>query len=469
MDTATLLNIKPETVNKTESFTANTSARSDIAKKSEESFKSAYKEKLKADKSERQTMQQKDKKNLPQNGNDLPDSEKAPLKADREEAEKLVRESEQPANKTEPQKNKLNEEQQNKALLEKFKEKIEEGALLEEQDEQITANSAQNLSEDVLAEQKLKDQSLTSLLVNSEQKASVVKEAKIQKEVTIQNQKIINGFTDAEKNRQNEMTIAVRSGLNDAHNSKKESASGQSVVDFQQYIENSRNKSMTAQPIASVKNFENTIKSEQINSQLLQADKSNLLNQGLMLNTTAPGQNNLTGLGSVTHPAGLPLNMSALEVKPGVGKPGWSQAFNNQIMVMAGNGVQQAKIKLNPLHLGPVEVNIKLTKEVAVINLASAHISTRDAIDGAIPRLKEMLNENGFSQVDVNVSHQDKQAQQEAAAFNRSSSQDRSNNEHGNSTMPGDEQLSELSDEPEQHSLRSQKLAHGLNIVDYYA
>ncbi len=156
-------------------------------------------------------------------------------------------------------------------------------------------------------------------------------------------------------------------------------------------------------------------------------------------------------------------NSASLEVKTMLGKAGWNQGFSNQISMMASNGIQHAKIKLNPMHLGPIEATVKLTGETAVVNISSLHLTTRDAMENAIPRLKEMLNENGFSQVDVNVSHQDKKQQQEAGLGSKSGS----NNEHGNSTMPDEEQLSENIHDSESNTIDSGE--QDLNIVDYYA
>jgi len=128
---------------------------------------------------------------------------------------------------------------------------------------------------------------------------------------------------------------------------------------------------------------------------------------------------------------------------------------------MANNGIQKAKIRLNPAHLGPVEAMVKLSGEAIVVNISSQHLMTKDAMENAMPRLKEMLNENGFSQVDVNVSHQDKNEQQGAALG--------SNNEHGHPTMPGEEQLSEDIQDSESDMIVNDLDEMDINIVDYYA
>ncbi len=153
--------------------------------------------------------------------------------------------------------------------------------------------------------------------------------------------------------------------------------------------------------------------------------------------------------------------LASMEVKTTVGTSAWNQGFSNQITMMAKNGIQQARITLNPAHLGPIEAMVKITGEAAVVNLSSLQLTTKDAMENAVPRLKEMLNENGFSQVDVNVSHQDKNEQQGSALG--------SNNEHGHPTMPGEEQLSNDTQESESDVVVHDSRNQGLNIVDYYA
>ena len=453
MDSATLLNIKPDPVKKTQSLTANKSEGANDIDKSQKGFKSAYKDQFKAEPDDKKSGEGK----LPHNGNELPDQETSELKDNQTEGKGPVQEQTQGQTEQTVSKQPVNEDQHIKTEIQKLI--AEENTRLE-----IEAETQEIPLENVsmalpLTEEQIKNSVLSGY---SEQKASMLKDR-----TESLSSKVSGSVFEPVKGYQSEIAISVKADTQDGGKSKKESALGLSVIDFQQYMENSRNKAVGAQAVSSIKNFENTLKTEQLSSQMLQTDKSALLNQTQTL-LSAQHINNPTSLTSITSTQSLSPSVPGFDIKPAVGKPGWSQAFNNQIMIMAGNGIQQAKLKLNPVHLGPVEVNIKLTKETAIINLSSVQVSTRDAIDGAIPRLKEMLNENGFSQVDVNVSHQDKQAQQEAANFNRSSSQERSNNEHGNSTMPGDEQLSEPGDELGNGSNLS-NLAQSLNIVDYYA
>lgn len=85
-------------------------------------------------------------------------------------------------------------------------------------------------------------------------------------------------------------------------------------------------------------------------------------------------------------------------------QPGWDQALSERVMWVANQKFQGAEIKLNPPQLGPIEVRVQLQHEQAHISFTAQHASVRDALEAALPRLREMFNANGFNLVDVNVS-----------------------------------------------------------------
>ena len=263
-------------------------------------------------------------------------------------------------------------------------------------------------------------------------------------------------------------TVASEFASRSEEGRKDNSAFGKSIADFKQFIELSQKQSSMAEPITSVKNFEESLKVEQANA--INMKSENRVLSGQIINQAhiamqGAGLERTTSL--LTPSASSPLqNINSMEVKTMFGKAGWNQSFSNQIVMMAKNGLQQAKIRLNPMHLGPVEAMVKISGDTAVVNLASLHLTTKEAMDAAIPRLKEMLNENGFSQVDVNVSHQDKQNQRDAEL---NLNKERSDGEHGNSTMPGEEQLSEEDHDADVIASDDDSDVQGLNVVDYYA
>lgn len=93
-------------------------------------------------------------------------------------------------------------------------------------------------------------------------------------------------------------------------------------------------------------------------------------------------------------PIGIPL-----------AQPGWDQALGQRVQWLLGQQLQGAELRINPPHLGPIEVRVSLGQDQpTTINFASPHGVVRDAIESALPRLRDMLGDQGMNQVNVNVS-----------------------------------------------------------------
>lgn len=84
--------------------------------------------------------------------------------------------------------------------------------------------------------------------------------------------------------------------------------------------------------------------------------------------------------------------------------PSWGQDFSQRIAWIANNEVQAAQIKLNPPELGPIEIKISMAQEQTNISFTAPHALTREALEAALPRLREVLNESGFNVLNVNIS-----------------------------------------------------------------
>ena len=87
-----------------------------------------------------------------------------------------------------------------------------------------------------------------------------------------------------------------------------------------------------------------------------------------------------------------------------VGHSRWGQDFNQRVQWAVNQSVSGAQIRINPQHMGPVEVKIQLQNEQLSISFTAQHGATREAIDAALPRLREMLSEQNVNLVDVDVS-----------------------------------------------------------------
>lgn len=103
-----------------------------------------------------------------------------------------------------------------------------------------------------------------------------------------------------------------------------------------------------------------------------------------------------------------PTQWVALQVRTSPGQPDWNEALGERVTWMAGNKLQNAELKLNPAELGPVRVQISIDDGNATVNFTAQHPLTRDAIEQALPRLREMLADQGLSLQNANVSEQGK-------------------------------------------------------------
>jgi hypothetical protein len=84
-------------------------------------------------------------------------------------------------------------------------------------------------------------------------------------------------------------------------------------------------------------------------------------------------------------------------------QPGWDQALGERVHWMVTQRIQAAEIHLNPPELGPVEVRISMDQDQTRIQFLSPHASVRDAIEAALPRLREMLGDGSGQLVNVDV------------------------------------------------------------------
>ncbi|MDJ0911265.1 MAG: flagellar hook-length control protein FliK [Woeseiaceae bacterium] len=80
-----------------------------------------------------------------------------------------------------------------------------------------------------------------------------------------------------------------------------------------------------------------------------------------------------------------------------VQQPDWDQAVSERIVMMANNKLQQAEIRLTPAELGPLRVQVSVDDGAANVSFQAQHAMTREAIEQALPRLRELFAENGLS------------------------------------------------------------------------
>ncbi len=82
----------------------------------------------------------------------------------------------------------------------------------------------------------------------------------------------------------------------------------------------------------------------------------------------------------------------------------WGEKLGERVLVMTARQLQTAEIRLTPADLGPVRVRVSVEEGAAHVTFHAQHAVTREAIEQALPRLREMLTENGLSLGQADVS-----------------------------------------------------------------
>lgn len=87
-------------------------------------------------------------------------------------------------------------------------------------------------------------------------------------------------------------------------------------------------------------------------------------------------------------------------------QPQWGEALAGRIVWMLTESNHTAQINLNPPELGPIEVRVSMKDDHTNVNFYAHHGDVRDAIEEAMPRLREMLQQNGLKLDESQISHQ---------------------------------------------------------------
>lgn len=109
------------------------------------------------------------------------------------------------------------------------------------------------------------------------------------------------------------------------------------------------------------------------------------------------------GTATVSRPATQSAATASLRVATPVGQPGFTQAVGEQVTWMVRNEVQSARVQLDPPDLGPLEITVSLRDDRASVAIHAQHSATREALLADSTRLRAMLEDNGFTGVDVSV------------------------------------------------------------------
>lgn len=127
----------------------------------------------------------------------------------------------------------------------------------------------------------------------------------------------------------------------------------------------------------------------------------------------------------LSHPLPPPGQARVVPLAPPidlpVGTAGWDKAMGERVRWLVSQHLQRAEVKLTPPHLGPLEIRIAVHQDQASVSFHAANASTREALEAAVPRLREMLGELNLNLSNVDVGHREGSAQGQQQGFNPAS------------------------------------------------
>jgi flagellar hook-length control protein FliK len=84
----------------------------------------------------------------------------------------------------------------------------------------------------------------------------------------------------------------------------------------------------------------------------------------------------------------------------------WADAIAHRLVMMAREGESVAQLKLVPVDLGPLDIQITVKDSEASVHFGAAHAETRAALEASMPRLRELLSAQGLQLTNASVSQQ---------------------------------------------------------------
>ena len=169
-----------------------------------------------------------------------------------------------------------------------------------------------------------------------------------------------------------------------------------------------------------------TGKSEKSLPELAPKDLQTVLQMPGLFNAPTAPSSVATDRGIVPAAAGMPV-YTGLSLEPRLGAAGWDNALGQKVLWMVSQQQQVAELSLNPPDLGPLQVVLTINNDQASATFVSQHADVRQALEAALPRLREMMAESGISLGSTTVSAD---TSQQHGGFER---QDRSIPRHGES------------------------------------
>jgi len=128
----------------------------------------------------------------------------------------------------------------------------------------------------------------------------------------------------------------------------------------------------------------------------------------------------------------------------------FSELLSQRVMWLSSQNLQAAQIELSPKELGMLELRVALADGQAEVRFVSNHAEVRTVLEGHLPRLQEMLENQGLPGARLGV-------------FDSSSTQNQEQGQRQERPAVKPTHAAQVEEDAERHPLSSQTL------IDYYA
>ena len=149
------------------------------------------------------------------------------------------------------------------------------------------------------------------------------------------------------------------------------------------------------------------------------------------------------------------------KVAPAVGSDGWDQAVGQKVVWMVAGGQQTAELTLNPPDMGPMKVVLSVSNDQTSISFSAAQPEVRQALESAMPKLREMMAEAGVNLGTSTVSTSLPNPQQQA----NSGQSNQGGTQQGNTRFGNEDGKLEAAPQ----IVRTSRINVGLGAVDTFA
>jgi flagellar hook-length control protein FliK len=153
----------------------------------------------------------------------------------------------------------------------------------------------------------------------------------------------------------------------------------------------------------------------------------------------------------------IPAELQSLTLPANASQTQWGQALGERVAFLINHKMNSAEIRIDPPHLGKLDIQIQLKDDSAVVVIQTQHAQTRDMVENSSVRLREFLQQAGYDSVDVNVSHRE------------SAAQDQQSGEHYGTSATGDAEDSAVVSAVESGAMVAVSMNLGEGRIDYFA